>query len=153
MKRDTIRESLNVWLEENHLSMGEFQDWYSRNFLKVPVGALRRMIGKMNKIAEDDRLGPNRRLLAAYQASYWSAKIMGDTAEQALLASVILGEFVNRNGFRLVDSQGSQIPSEVGDRSKVEISAMINLREAFSGMKENLKQEGFLPNERPVQSE
>ena len=150
MKKDEIKESFNEWLDENGLTMGDFQDWYSKTFLKVPVGTLRRLIGKMNKIADDERLGPNRRMLAAYQAAYWSAKIIGDTAEQALLASIILGEFVNRNGFRLIDSQNSPLPNETKDRSMVEIGAMTNLREAFSVMKENLKEEGFIPNDEPV---
>ena len=155
MKRDLMEESLNDWLIENELTMGDFQDWYSKKFLKVPVGTLRRLIGKMNKIADDERLGPNRRLLASYQAAYWSAKITGDTSEQALLAAIILGEFVNRNGFRLIDTQNSPIPSETGNNSKVEIAAMTNLREAFSVMKGNLKEEGFIPddNRSSVQSE
>ena len=153
MKSAEMQESFDEWLEENQIEMCAFQDWYSKKFLKVPVGALRRLIGKMNKISEDERLGPNRRMLAAYQTAYWSAKLIGDEQEQALLASIILGEFVNRNGFKLIDMQNSPIPSEVKDRSKVELSAMSNLREAFSSMKSNLKKEGFIPDDEPIQSE
>lgn len=147
--KENIKEDFHKWLSKTGIDFQDFRDWYATEYLKLPVGTIRRLIGRMNKIADDERLGPNRRLLATYQSSYWSAKIMGDTSECALLASIILGEFVNRNGFRLTDKTSAPMgqPLESRDGSKLELAAMANLKEAFSSIKDNLREEGFLPDE------
>jgi hypothetical protein len=148
-KKDLIKEDFYEFLEKSEIPLEEFKDWYAKNFLKIPVGVLRKLMARMNRIADDERLGPNRRLLATYQSSYWSAKLAGDSTEEALLSAVILGEFVNRNGFKLYD-KSEQPQNGAGDgsgQSKLEIAALSNLKEAFSVMKGNLKEEGFLPND------
>lgn len=120
-----------------------------KNKGKISEGIIRRHQAKLNRIVDDERIGPNRRLLASLMSLYLSAVASEDSKQEAFTASVILGEFVNRNGFRLFDrgNQTSPIPLESQAHTNLELNAVTSIKAAFKSITKNLQEEGFLAPE------
>jgi hypothetical protein len=84
----------------------------------------------LNKILADERLMPNRKLLAGLVKLYLDST--GD--DKHLFKTIILGEFLNNNGIKLYDSMDTSQNNKPGDRTLVEQAASANIKSVMSGI-------------------
>jgi hypothetical protein len=84
----------------------------------------------LNKILADERLMPNRKLLAGLIKMFLDST--GD--DKALFKTIILGEFLNKNGLKLYDTEDTAQTNKPGDRSFVEQAASANIKSVMSGI-------------------
>lgn len=79
----------------------------------------------LNKLCLDDRLSPNRRLLAAILGMQMDASTIID---KKTYTALLLGEFVTRSGIKLYDSEDRKN----GDsRTTIEIEAAKQITDVF----------------------
>ena len=84
----------------------------------------------LNKIILDERLLPNRKLLAELLKMYIDST--GD--DKLLLKTIILGEFVNRNGLKLYDTEDAAQTNKPGDRTATEQVAAARVKDVMSNI-------------------
>lgn len=140
-----FKHTFEDWLASQEITVAGFREWYGGIYKGIPTGVIRRQIGRMNKVAEDERVGPRSRMLATFVSSYWSARLFDDSQEHIFLASIILGEFVNKAGFKLYGKDTNNPNIEESKNTKLELNAVETIKKAFASMSENLQKEGFTP--------
>jgi hypothetical protein len=83
----------------------------------------------LNRICLDERLTPNRRLLAAILGMHMDAISRED---RMLYTAILLGEFVSRNGLKIYDSADQKFgPNE---RTNIELAADAAIKDVFSSL-------------------
>lgn len=84
----------------------------------------------LNRIIADERLMPNRKLLAELIRMYIDAT--GD--DKLLMKTIILGEFVNKNGLKLYDNEDTANTNKTGDRTATEQVAAARVKDVMSSI-------------------
>lgn len=83
----------------------------------------------LNKICLDERLSPNRRLLAALLGMQMDAQTVLD---KKTYTALLLGEFVNRNGIKLLDNEDRKTAPD--QRTTLELQAAQDIKDVFKGV-------------------
>lgn len=137
---NAFTEDFEAWLGEKNITIAEFKEWYAKEYIGVAIGAIRRHQGRMNKLADDDRIHPNKRFTATYQSAYWTAKLQGDKKEQSMIAAILLGDVLNKIRIdRILSKAQNQEPA-----TNIEQDATDQIKNAFADVYEDLQDGGFL---------
>jgi hypothetical protein len=84
----------------------------------------------LNKVLADERLMPNRKLLASLVKMY-----LDSTADdKAFFKTIILGEFINKNGLKLYDTEDTAQTNKPGDKTLVEQAASANIKNVMTNI-------------------
>ena len=83
----------------------------------------------LNKLCLDERLSPNRRLLAAILGMQMDAETMMD---KKAYTAILVGTFVNRNGVQLYDNE--DIRNGPDPRTNIEQKADEEVRDVFTAI-------------------